>query len=181
MTNMIANGTFESNITGWTALSSTIARDTTVFHSGVASLKITASAASGGAYPAAITTVVGTTYRTTLWVRGTGTFNIGMSSGSAFVAYSPNYVLSTTWQQVIFDWTATIASVLVYPELAAAGQVANIDDVSFDLAPVVVGAKGGIIRAGVKTAPVADSILLAGVKKTATLSDIVGATKKAVL
>ena len=61
---LITNGTFESNITGWTAKDSSLAHETSSPITGTGSLKMTASHTSGGAYQN-IGLVEGKTYNIT--------------------------------------------------------------------------------------------------------------------
>lgn len=104
---IVANGTFEVNATGWTAgASDTATRVTSDFHSGVASLNITASS-TNRTVSTAVTMSKGKRYRITYWVKGaSGTVALAPSIGGTPISAS-TVTLTGSWQQVDFYYAPT--------------------------------------------------------------------------
>lgn len=151
-TNLLINGGFETNTTGWTlAGTASIARDTTLSKFGTASLKITSTgAANYGAFNAA-TTISGTTagrvYTASAWYYGVGAtvgrtyqfelYEIGGASGSGVTV--SNGTIVAGWQRVTATRTFVQndrTGIQVIPYIlgaAGAGETFNVDGVQVEL------------------------------------------------
>jgi hypothetical protein len=121
-TNLVINPNMETNITNWTASGgtalATITRDTTIFHSGAASLKAVCSGASlfqGVTSAASVMAalVVGETYTVSAWVYSTvaGLVRVGLTSTSTTVLQTA--VLANTWTRVSYTGVANSAALPV--------------------------------------------------------------------
>lgn len=171
MTNLVLNPTFETDVSNWAAYYTTLTRDTTQFHSGVASMKMVAQYTTAvGAYSNTLAMTVGQSYRASLWVKGTGGFQFGFYgtvSGTWYLT-GPVYTLSGVWQNFTLDWVATATDAVLFPTIGTAGQTVNLDDISVDLTPVAPPSSGLVVMRGGARVVTADSLVLDGVKKTVT-------------
>ena len=129
---LVTNGTFASNTTGWTAASgTTLSVDTN-------RLKVTVSTGGGNAGYQVITTVSGYTYTLS------ATLQKGSASGNAYIragtgisssAYGSSVaVTSTSATEVSFTFTATGTSTYITAICSNAGNHAFFDNVSVRLA-----------------------------------------------
>ena len=106
-TNLVTNPNFETNTTGWTAFSASIARTTSQYYLGSACAIVTPSAANGGALSSLFTTSVSTTYTASAWVRGSAgdTIKFDLYERTAGGASLVGTTFSTTtltgsWQRI---------------------------------------------------------------------------------
>jgi hypothetical protein len=141
--NLVTNGTFETNATGWIKTASQsgggVARDTSQFHSGVASLAATKTDPSPISAGTAIAFSQDRTYHITLWVKVAVAGNVkvnltndDISDVNVFPTYTQigsTIAATTSWQQFDLTITPTTAyKYLVITGLNASGTV-YIDDV----------------------------------------------------
>jgi hypothetical protein len=150
--NHLSNGTFEVDLTGWGSSGSTITRDVTQFHSGIASMKTVASVNAPTFSGVFFTNLqAGTpmpqrTYTIGAWVKATGTAigklwtqqlnALGGAAGEAGIANS-SVTLTGAWQFItstgIVD-QADRTSLTLYGVLdsitGAIGDTVYIDDVT---------------------------------------------------
>jgi len=125
---LVTNGTFATDTSGWTPSAATLA-----IVSG--ELQLTTTAASGtAAADIAVTTVVGKTYRLQATMRQ-GTCTSAVLLGINGIATGVN-VAGTTNTTVAFDWLATTTSINVrfYTTSGGIGQTAYADNISVKLA-----------------------------------------------
>lgn len=121
-TNLVTNGGLETNTTGWTAVGSTLTRDTGEFKFGVASGKIVtdnAAANEGGYHDFTATAAV---YTISCWVKGaSGTVRVGVKDGAGANAQNgATITLDGTWQKATLITTAlTVATWRAYVETTA--------------------------------------------------------------
>lgn len=106
-TNLVTNPSFETNTTGWSATSSSIARTTSQYYVGSACLLVTPSASSGGALSPLATTTPNATHTVSAWVKGSAgdslrlELNERTSGGSALVGTTTaNLTLTGAWQRI---------------------------------------------------------------------------------
>lgn len=110
-TNLITNGSFETNTTSWTAVGGSIARSTTDQYHGAYSLAITPSGGtnSDGAFFGTVSLTSGTTYAFSLKIKATAnrkyTLSIATTGGSDLTAST--FVATGRWQWVWGFWTET--------------------------------------------------------------------------
>lgn len=112
-TNLCTNGGFETNTTGWTLVSAAIARITSQFKFGAASLEIVTSnaAANEGAYHNFTATAA--VYTVSAWVRGAagGTVRMAVRDNAGGSAQTGTAVtLTGTWQRITLTTTALTAA-----------------------------------------------------------------------
>lgn len=128
--NKVLNGTFELNISNWTAQSgTTLSRVTTESHSGAASAQLVASSGTRQINQS-ISLFKNRRYKVSFWAKGVGaTGNVQMStngSGSPIVASVKP--LTTAWQNVEFYWTP--GSDVTAINLQATASNVFLDDIS---------------------------------------------------
>lgn len=106
-TNLVTNPSFETNTTGWTASSSSIARTTSQYYVGSACLLVTPSASNGGAVSPLATTTPSATHTVSAWVRGSAGDNIRLelnerTSGDTTLVgtTTTNLTLTGAWQRI---------------------------------------------------------------------------------
>jgi hypothetical protein len=106
-TNLVTNPSFETNTTGWTATSSSIARTTSQYYIGSACLLITPSASNGGAVSPLATTTPSATHTVSAWVKGSAGDNLRLelnertSGGASLVGTTTtNLTLNGAWQRI---------------------------------------------------------------------------------
>ena len=148
--NLVGNGTFESNLTGWMKYGSATLTRRNEGRSGSYSVQIQASASVISSFgcddnPNWVTTVAskGSVYRFSAWVktpsgsRGRARLRIYELLGSVqqgSTTYSPEFALTSGWQLLQVDHTVrtagTTLSMRVVDSPVAAGEVMLVDDVS---------------------------------------------------
>jgi len=110
-TNLVTNGGFETNATGWTSDggSVTTAKDTSTSYFGAASLKITtpATANDGANYNPGSGLSGSQTYTYSVWMKGNATVYLYFSDGVAATQGS-NITLTNTWTR--YTLTKTVAA-----------------------------------------------------------------------
>ena len=139
---LLANPGFENGLTGWATLNTngaTIAANTVAAdaHSGSNSLKVINPTAQTGnqwkvqVSSAAFPTTIGKQYVISYWVRAAAAGgSIRLSTGPSSAQYQADQTIGTTWQQVSWTITASLASTTFLFDM---GQVANtyyLDDAS---------------------------------------------------
>ena len=140
-TNLITNGGFETNTTGWVANSAaTISRDVTVSKFGKASLKVVpGTGGQDGAQLSAGAVVSGsTTYTLSAWVWGSGVVMFAvLGDGSA--RFSGQFTLSSTPTRITYTWTTQPATTAITPNIVNANVVQSgpywIDGVQLEQKP----------------------------------------------
>jgi hypothetical protein len=141
---MVANGTFETDVTGWVGFGgATNSRDTGVFNSGVASMKVTwatTAALQQAAYvsPTYTGLMPGAAYIGSAWIRcpvGGIRSCLSVNDGVVYAVYSQPVPADGVWHPVTIEAVAQANGNLTFDisnyDAATAGQIANIDDVSF--------------------------------------------------
>ncbi len=132
--NMVSNGTFEVDTTGWSATGggtgNAIARSTAQFHGGVASLSVTATAGSNvRAAQQTLALSANHRYKITYWVKGASAASnsyVYMNGPNAQATTPTN--LTTSWQQVTFYYTPTVAVTSI--SMRSAANDFFVDDIS---------------------------------------------------
>ncbi|WP_195809234.1 glucuronyl esterase domain-containing protein [Hymenobacter polaris] len=139
---LATNPSFENGLTGWTTLNTngaTISANTvaTDAHSGTGSMKVVNPTAQTGnqwkvqVSSTAFPTTIGNQYVISYWVRAAAAGgSIRLSTGPSSAQYQADQAIGTSWQQVSWTITASLASTTFLFDM---GQVANtyyIDDVS---------------------------------------------------
>lgn len=139
--NLILNGTFETNATGWAASAfypnATVARNTSEFHSGVASLAMGASSGTRAGYYL-FNIEKFHKYKITYWIKVSTAGNVdtlGLTgTPTAQVSYEGGGIGSTvaattSWQKVEYDFVAGAAYNGIQWKSAAGVGTIYIDDV----------------------------------------------------
>lgn len=140
--NLVPNGTFETDASGWSAVAAAVVRSTAQAHSGSASLRLTGSAPNSKAFSDFFDVDEDTEYELDFWVRAgttgrsyTSTVNfrdadtlfIGSASGGAGTD------ISSSWRNAVATFTspegAASASILVEYVSVGVGEIHYIDDV----------------------------------------------------
>lgn len=122
--NLVTNGTFDTNTTGWTAVGSTLAAVG-------GKLVITATGGTQARARQTLTTVIGWTYTVRLKVRKPSGAN--PTAGSFCGGGTSTYTNSATEQSFSYTFTASATSTLLTLEISGAptaGDTAEFDDVS---------------------------------------------------
>lgn len=144
---LVGNPGFETDLTGWTASDSTLARDTTIAHSGTASMSITSTSATADAraftsmaVASSTNYAVGYSARGTASSVGRNTF-VGIdwfdSTGTYLASTFVDYFALTdgTWKNHLVQVTspagAARCNYIVGFQTSAIGQVMYADDVTF--------------------------------------------------
>lgn len=141
-TNLITNPNFETNTTGWgtsvsvrNATGGTISRQTTQFHSGVASMRIVSTAvANQGSDYTALPVIVAQPITVAMWLRGNaGGESVKIVLGDVTVGSvtSSTLVLTTSWQQLSVTLTpgASGSTGVAIVQTAASIKTWFVDDV----------------------------------------------------
>jgi PKD repeat protein len=106
-TNLVANGTFESSVTGWSGANASVARSTTEFHSGTGSLAVTYAANATGDARTANIPIAAKRVDFDLWAKAPAGFNLKVlahwfAAGSAYAGNSTpvNITATGAWQRL---------------------------------------------------------------------------------
>ena len=142
---IITNGTFETNITGWAKVASqtntTVTRTTGQSHSGVASMDIANAGAIMSGY-AAVNLVKNHTYHISYWAKVTNAANVtlkgtneDLSNALTFLTGTETQIGSTlaattSWQQVDITYTATEDMTYLFFSAANGAAHLYVDDIS---------------------------------------------------
>jgi hypothetical protein len=125
---LAVNGTFETNITGWTAGASTTGtRDTVTFRSGIASMKLVSTGGAIAQSSYAYTYTVNKQYTVTAYVNGTVGQQVKLSASGQD---SSAVTLAAGWNLVTFTFFASAASSTYGVKTVGTNQTIYIDDVS---------------------------------------------------
>jgi hypothetical protein len=142
-TNLLLNGGLELGsgdvFTNWNKynggtflVASTTAADV---HGGTRALKSTNTVA-GQAYTVQfvsdpVTMTVGSSYKVSMWIKGATAGGVVRFSTNAPAGalYGGNATIGTTWQQVVYTFTANDAATRIVLDLGTSGIVYNIDDI----------------------------------------------------
>lgn len=125
MPDVCTNPGIETDVTGWyeTGTGEAVARTTSEFHSGAASLQVTTNggAINEGCFfqSAAVTISPGDSITGRLWAKGSGVVKVWASSVDGVykdVFKSSEVSLSSTWQQITASGSATVSAVEVRVE-----------------------------------------------------------------
>lgn len=111
-TNLITNPSFETNTTGWTGTSATIAQSTAFEYVGASSLKVTPSTNTGKVSFTA-TTVASTVYRFSAYVYTEQNKNLRVSITTPATNGTTTAVAYNTWTRLDVSFTASAASTVV--------------------------------------------------------------------
>jgi hypothetical protein len=130
-TNIITNPSFETNATGWTGTSSTIARSTSFEYLGLNSLKVTPSANTGKVSFTA-TTVNSTVYRFSAYVYTEVTKNLRVAITSPTTNGTTTTVPYNTWTRLDVSFTANSTSTTVNIESIDSTDVFYVDAVMLE-------------------------------------------------
>jgi hypothetical protein len=108
-TNLIANPSFESNITGWTGVSTTLSQSTAQFYVGISSLSMVGLATFVPKATTPITYTTGQSYTARAYVKGTAgqTAQLYETAGGAS---SAALTLSGAWDLITWTFTPSVAS-----------------------------------------------------------------------
>jgi RHS repeat-associated protein len=121
-TNLVLNGGFETNTTGWSAAgSATLARDTTAHQFGVASLKIqTAASAGSGTTGAAVTVNASAPYTFSTWVNAPSgtTIQLKLQDNATIPASATATIAGNgAWQRASVTLTTSAGATRVTPSI----------------------------------------------------------------
>jgi len=149
-TNLLTNGNFEVNTTGWSpGTSVTLTRDTAQFYSGVASMRVNSTATTSTAYTfqtnTTMTAVANSKYKASIWVKAqtntpTARVQIAYINGggttlqldsSAFIA-----VNTTGWTELAITSVAPVGTARVELRVQANKTSAAIGSLWADLAKI---------------------------------------------
>lgn len=123
---LMTNGTFEVNVTGWQGLqgTTTLTRDTTTYYAGVASARVNSSATNGNSFGVITNTTMtftaGDKVKASVWVKSQtnsgstrAQINFKNSGGSTISSVVGNYTATSTseWRQVDITGVAPAGTV----------------------------------------------------------------------
>lgn len=136
---------FEADLGNWvTSVGNAPVRDTTQFHSGVASMKLTATSADQEEGPKAATNgtytfLTGHTYRISMWYRPSVTtsskgiaLRFGHTASGDYAYYQTWQFIANTWQQISVNWSPTTNRTTGVELYALISMVPDADVVYFD-------------------------------------------------
>lgn len=109
-TNLCTNPSFETNTTGWTAVTSALAHVNTEHHSGAYALRVTPSAATGGA-TFALTTVIGQDYTVSGWFFSATARDVELSADGETSGVQS--LAAGVWERLSVTFTATGTTTVV--------------------------------------------------------------------
>jgi hypothetical protein len=126
---------FDTSTDGWLVSGSgTVIRDTSAFHTGVASLKLTNGSSGQTAATHTFTATAGVRYLLRVWVKGAaGKFvNAKLSDGVTALTSVPVKLSSTEWREIVVTMIPASTNLVLWVEGVdlAAADVMWIDDVS---------------------------------------------------
>ena len=183
--NLVANGGFESGISGWTGYGSAFLTQGTEGHTGTHSLSLKGPSATTDFgcddTPNAVTTVAknGAIYRFSAWVKspankgkvGLKVFEYLGSTQQGGTANSPQVTLTSSWQQLSYDYTVrtagTTLSLRINDHPAAKSETFLVDDVSVTL---VSAPAAGATLAGAEAPPAVSDLASAGLTFSAVVA-----------
>lgn len=127
-TNLCVNPGFETNVTGWTGTSASIARSTTYAHSGAHSGLVTPGSTSGSV-AAIATTVSGQAHMLSAWVYSEEATTVRLSVVSPAVTGSTVSIPADTWTRVSVAFTSNTTSTTYSVNTVSSTQPFYLDDV----------------------------------------------------
>lgn len=166
--NLLLNGTFEAGsgdvFTNWTKANGsanlTATTVATEVYSGARALKALSTGANEynvQLQSDAVTTVVGTSYEVTFWVKAaTGGNTIRLSTASGSAMYQTAQTIGTTWQQITWGFTANTTSTKISLDLGKSTNTFFIDDIE-----MYTLSNNSIINGGLETTPGASGNIFA--------------------
>lgn len=136
ITNLVSNPSFETDTSGWGTYLCNISRDTTEFHSGVASLKVVTTGGGGPSYSTPIPDVPGNTHTQSMWVKAPSgqAMNLQMlqydSASTNVKSTTVAFTATGVWQRVSVTDTIVSSAVRAQPYIwTSTGITFWIDDV----------------------------------------------------
>jgi hypothetical protein len=140
--NILTNGDIEAGTTGWAVFGAgTLTADTSVFHGGTKSLKMTGRTAAWNGPSQVVTSLLvnGRSYTTNVWVRSvtgspTARVTLRLEAGTTtFVTLAPNTVVNSTGWTLLsgtatVSWSGTLTLARWYIETTAGTDSLYIDD-----------------------------------------------------
>lgn len=140
-TNLLSNGGFESNTTGWTAhANSTITRVTSVAKFGNASGEMVLSGVAAGEGMYQTFTATAAVYALQVWAKGSGTIRLAVArdSDGGLAQTGSTFTLTSSWQRLVFTTTALTATTWRFIIHTATAQAITfqVDGAQVELGPV---------------------------------------------
>lgn len=127
-TNLVTNGGFESDTTGWAGISATLARTTDVSKFGAASLEVSASNGQGARSPAVALTNA-STYTASGWLRSESgrTIRIAFWNAAFATVASATIAATSDFQRVSLTYTAAASEnhYVTFQDLSGSGTAAT--------------------------------------------------------
>lgn len=142
--NLIVNGSFEAGtgdiFTNWTKTNgaANLTAETVNIHGGLRALKAISTGANEynvQLQSSTVTTVIGTSYEVSMWIKGTAGGNtVRFSTSGGTAVYGPAFTVTTAWQSCILTFTATSTSTQINLDLGKGTDTFYVDDVAmYDL------------------------------------------------
>jgi len=131
---LVPNGTFETDVSGWTAWFGspvTIARSTAQHHTGAASALLTLTSTTSVSMGCSVATIPGETYTLSAWIYIPASGGVTSARiEPLFEASGPNVTTKGSWQKSTVTWVADDTYCWVSMSLdGSSGQTAYYDDV----------------------------------------------------
>lgn len=141
---LIVNGSFEAGtgdiFTNWTKTNgaANLTAETVNIHGGLRALKAISTGANEynvQLQSSTVTTVIGTSYEVSMWIKGTAGGNtVRFSTSGGTAVYGPAFTVTTAWQSCILTFTATSTSTQINLDLGKGTDTFYVDDVAmYDL------------------------------------------------
>ena len=142
--NLIVNGNFEAGtgdiFTNWTKTNgaANLTAETVNIHGGLRALKAISTGANEynvQLQSDAMTTVIGTSYEVSMWIKGVAGGNtVRLSTSGGTAVYGSAFTVTTGWQTCILTFTATATSTKINLDLGKGTDTFYVDDVAmYDL------------------------------------------------
>lgn len=142
--NLIVNGNFEAGtgdiFTNWTKTNgaANLTAETVNIHGGLRALKAISTGTNEYSVQLqsdAITTVIGTSYEVSIWIKGVAGGNtVRLSTSGGTAVYGSAFTVTTAWQSCILTFTATATSTKINLDLGKGTDTFYVDDVAmYDL------------------------------------------------
>jgi hypothetical protein len=164
--NLLLNGSLEAGsgdvFTNWTKAngSANLTAETIQIHGGLRALKAISTGANEynvQLQSDAVTTIVGTSYEITFWVKSvTGGSTIRLSTATGAAMYQPAQTIGTTWQQVTWGFTANTTATKISFDLGKNTDTFYIDDIE-----MYTLSNNSIVNGGLETTPGASGNIFA--------------------
>ncbi|EJL65022.1 carbohydrate binding domain-containing protein [Flavobacterium sp. CF136] len=142
--NLIVNGNFEAGtgdvFTNWTKTNgaANLTAETVNIHGGLRALKAISTGANEynvQLQSDAMTTVIGTSYEVSMWIKGVAGGNtVRLSTSGGTAVYGSAFTVTTGWKTCILTFTATATSTKINLDLGKGTDTFYVDDVAmYDL------------------------------------------------